>query len=356
MIYAMIMAGGSGTRLWPLSRIAQPKQALRLTGERSLYQQAVDRLAGLVPAAHIFTVANALYSPMLNAQAEQIPAENFLIEPEGRGTAAAIGLAAIHLRHKDPDAEMIVLTADHFMTDVAAFQQSLRAAVVTARQGWLVTLGIPPTYPATGYGYIRQGSALAQAEGTTVYAVERFIEKPDLETAQKMLATGGHSWNSGMFIWTVAGILAEFNRQMPALSAQLEEIAAAIGTSGYPAVLERVWSQIQKQTIDYGVMEHARQVAVVPAEIGWIDVGSWASIYELLPADAQGNRWTGPHLAIDASGVLAYNRERLVAVIGMQDMIIVDTPDALLVCPRSREQEVKKLVEMLKTGGQTSWL
>ena len=356
MIYAMIMAGGSGTRLWPLSRIAQPKQALRLTGERSLYQQAVDRLDGLVPAENIFTVANPRYSPMLNAQAEHIPAENFLVEPEGRGTAAAIGLAAIHLRHKDPGAVMIVLTADHFMSDVATFQQALRAAVATARQGWLVTLGIPPSYPSTGYGYIRQGSALPQAEGTAVYTVERFIEKPDLETAQKMLAAGGHSWNSGMFIWTVERILAEFGRQMPALHAQLEEIAAAIGTGSYPAVLGRVWPQIQKQTIDYGVMEHAQKVAVVPAEIGWIDVGSWASLYELLPADAQGNRWTGPHLEIDASGVLAYNRERLVAVIGMHDLIIVDTPDALLVCPRSREQEVKRLVEMLQAGGQTGWL
>jgi mannose-1-phosphate guanylyltransferase len=356
MIYTMIMAGGSGTRLWPLSRKAQPKQTLHLTGETSLYQQAVGRLEGLVPATNILTVANARYAPMLHAQTAHIPLENYLIEPEGRGTAAAIGLAAIHLRHQDPDAVMMVLTADHAIADNHTFRQALRAAVETARQGWLVTLGIPPSHPSTGYGYIRQGSPLPQAEGLAVYSVERFIEKPDLESAQKMLATGGHSWNSGMFIWTVERILAEFRLQMPALSAQLEEIAVSIGTSEYSTVLERVWPQIQKQTIDYGVMEHARQVAVVPAEIGWVDVGSWASLYELLPADALGNCWTGPHLEIDASGVLAYNRERLVAVIGLRDLVIVDTPDAILVCPRAREQEVKKLVEMLQTRGQDSWL
>lgn len=356
MNYAMIMAGGSGTRLWPLSRKAQPKQALTLGGETSLYQQAVARLDGLVRPEHILTVTNGQYAPMLHAQTPAIPWENYLIEPEGRGTAAAIGLAAIHLRRLDPSAVMMVLTADHAIALVDPFQQALRAAAAAARAGHLVTLGIPPTYPSTGYGYIRQGKPLMAAEGLQVFAVERFVEKPDLETARAMLAEGMHSWNSGMFIWTVERILEEFRRQMPVLMDQLEEIAAAIGLPGYESVLARVWPGIQKQTIDYGIMEHANRVAVVPAEIGWIDVGSWASLYDLLPADGDGNRWTGPHLSIDSQGLLVHNRERLVAVIGLRDLVIVDTPDALLVCPREREQEVRRLVEMLQNQGKTEYL
>jgi mannose-1-phosphate guanylyltransferase len=356
MIYAMIMAGGSGTRLWPLSRLARPKQTLVLSGQRSLYQQAVDRVEGLVPAENILTVTNAGYAPLLNAQTPHIPACNYLIEPEGRGTAAAIGLAAVHLRRLDPEAVMLVLTADHFIADVPRYQQALCAAIATARAGRLVTLGIPPTYPSTGYGYIRQGATLDPAEGMAVYAVEHFVEKPDLERARVMLAEGVYSWNSGMFIWTVRSILAEFERQMPALYSQLEEIGAAIGTPAYDAVLARVWPQIQKQTIDYGVMEHAADVAVVPAEIGWLDVGSWSSLYDLIPVDSDGNRWTGPHLAIDSQGLLVHNRERMVAVIGLRDLVIVDTPDALLVCPREREQEVRKLVEMLKNEGLEGYL
>lgn len=356
MLYAMIMAGGSGTRLWPLSRRNRPKQTIPLIANTSLYQQAVGRLEGLVTPENIFTVSNASYAQLLQEQEPSLPAANFLIEPEGRGTAAAIGLAAIHLRQRDPAAVMMVVTADHAIQDEEGFRAALRSAAACAAEGWLVTLGITPSFPATGFGYIQQGEKLPGSFGADVWQVERFVEKPDAPTARRMLEQGGFSWNSGMFIWQVARILEEFRQQMPALAAQLAEIEAAIGTPHYEEVLRTVWPHIQKQTIDYGVMEHAGKVAVIPAEIGWHDVGTWSSLYEVLPADEEGNRWSGPHLEIDSRGILAVNRERLVAVVGLENVVIVDTPDALLVCPREREQEVRRLVELLQERGWTEWL
>ncbi len=356
MVYAMIMAGGSGTRLWPLSRQSRPKQILPLIGSRSLYQQAVDHLEGFVPPENIFTVSNARYAGLLSAQMPQIPAANYLVEPEGRGTAAAIGLAAIHLAAHDPQAVMLVLTADHAIRDTAGFLHALNAAVQAARDGWLVTLGITPTFPATGYGYIQQGELMPAVGDSRIYRVRRFVEKPDAATALDMLNSGLYNWNSGMFIWKISRILEEFRLQMPRLADQLEEIRRSIGTPAYEEVLQRVWPGIQKQTIDYGIMEHAAKVAVIPAEIGWADVGTWASLYDILPADEDGNRWTGPHLAIDSQDMLVHNHERLVALVGVKSLVVVDTPDALLICPREREQEVRRLVEMLNQKGWTDWL
>ena len=356
LYYALIMAGGIGTRLWPLSRRDRPKQALRLVGQRTMFEHAVDRLAPLFQPEQIFVVTRAEHVEVLAAQAPELPPENFVVEPEGRGTAPCTGLGTIHLRQRDPEAIMAVLTADHFIADTARFRQVLAAAAQVAEEGHLVTLGITPSSPSSGYGYIKQGESLGTVGGFPVFRVERFTEKPSPEAALHMVESGEYSWNSGMFVWRVDRILEEFQRQMPEFYAQLAEVEAALGTSEYEPALGRVWPQVTKQTIDYGVMEGAEDVAVIPVDIGWSDVGSWASLSELLPADAEGNIIVGPHVGIDTRDTLVFGGKRLIATIGLEGMVIVDTEDALLICPREREQEVRAIVRQLKEDERGEWL
>ena len=356
MYYALIMAGGSGTRLWPLSRQNRPKQALKLIGQRTMFQHAVDRITPLFPPERILVVTRSEHASMLMDQVPELLPENCIVEPEGRGTAPAIGLAAIHLRRKDPDAMMAVLTADHYITETAGFRQALMAAAQVAEDGHLVVLGIKPTSPSTAYGYIRQGASLGRVDGSPTFHVERFVEKPDLETATRMMESGEYSWNSGMFIWRVDRILGEFQRQMPEFYAQLTEVDAALGMPAYAATLNRVWPQVTKQTIDYGVMEGAKDVAVIPVNIGWTDVGSWGSLLTLLPADENGNILIGPHIGINTRDTLTFSEKRLIATIGVQGLVIVDTEDVLLVCPKEQEQQVRELVGKLKSDGFSQWL
>lgn len=348
MAYALIMAGGAGTRLWPLSRETHPKQGLTLVGERSMFQHAVDRLHPLFAPEQIFVVASAAHIDVLSQQAPRIPAENFIIEPEGRGTAPAIGLAALHLQQQDEGAVMAVLTADHFIQNTAAFRQSLQAAIKVAEQGYLVTLGIKPTHAETGFGYIQQAHKIGQVEGYSAYRVERFVEKPILADAERMLASGEYSWNSGMFIWQINQVMDEFKRQMPDFYNQLQVIAPTIGRSAYQQTVQSVWAMVRKETIDYGIMEGAQKVAVIPVDIGWADIGSWGSLYELLPKDAQGNIMVGEGMQLDTSRTLTFGGKRLIVTIGVEDLIVVDTEDALLVCKRGHEQDVKKVVSQLK--------
>jgi mannose-1-phosphate guanylyltransferase len=295
-------------------------------------------------------------SQLLASQVPGLPASSFILEPLGRGTAPAIGLAAIHLRLLDPHAIMVVLTADHHIAQPEHFIQVLKDAALIAADGNLVTLGIKPSSASTGFGYIQQGKRLADLDRFHVFHVVKFIEKPDQALASRMVSSGEYSWNSGMFIWRVDRILDEIERQMPELYAQLIEVEASLGKPDYAAVLSRVWPLISKQTIDYGVMQHARDVVVIPTDIGWKDLGSWGSLFELLPADQDGNICIGPCLGIDTHNTLVFGEKRLVATIGVQDMVIVDTEDALLVCPKAREQEVRKIVENLKANQQSKWI
>ncbi len=354
--YALIMAGGIGTRLWPLSRHDRPKQALRLVGERTMFEHAVDRIAPLFQPEQIFVVTGVEHVALLQAQAPELPPENFIVEPEGRGTAPCIGLGAIHLRRQDPEAIMAVLTADHYIADVARFRQVLVAAEHVAQDGHLVTLGITPASPSTGYGYIQQGESLGTVEGFPVFRAKRFTEKPSPETALRMVESGEYSWNSGMFIWRLDRIMEEFERQMPELYVQLAEIEATLGTPGYQATLSRIWPQVARQTIDYGVMEGATDVAVIPADIGWSDVGSWTSLAELLPADDEGNVVVGPHMGIDTRNTLVFGNRRIITTIGLDGLVIVDTDDALLVCTKEQEQEVREIVRRLAEEGMTEYL
>jgi len=353
--YAVIMAGGGGTRLWPLSRQLKPKQMLTLGGERTLFQLAVDRLKGLFAPDHIFVVTVAEQAELLQKQCPELDAHNFLLEPMPRGTASVVGLAAIALRQRDPQAVITILTADHLIPNVKAFQSTIQAAMQVARQGYLVTLGIHPTYAATGYGYIHRGNELFKVNNLPVFNVLRFKEKPDLTSAEAFIAGGDHDWNSGMFIWTVERIWEEIQRQMPDLAGRLKNIESEWNSTKFQQVLSGEWQGIVPQTVDYGIMENAERVAVIPAaDLGWSDVGSWDSLFEVNPTDEKGNLVIGANaITLDSSGSLIYceNKDRLIVTIGMQDMIVVDTGDALLVCPRSEAQKVRQIVNRLKEDG-----
>ena len=355
--FALIMAGGSGTRLWPLSRQARPKQALRLMGDRTMFQLAVERLDPLFPPDRILVVTAAEQVGTLLQQAPQLPGGNFIVEPLQRGTASAIGLAALYLRRRDPDATMAALTSDHYIADRELFQRVLSAAQQVAQQGHLVTLGIQPTFPSTGYGYIERGELLMEMDRLTAYRVSAFREKPDVNTAEAFMADGLHTWNSGMFVWRVDRILDEMQKQMPRFYEQLMQIDAAMGADRESWVLSYVWPRVAAQTIDYGIMECAEDVAVIPANIGWSDIGSWATLLDILPSDQDGNVVIyADHMAVDTKQTLVYGNNRLVATLGVANLVVVDTDDVLLICSRDRAQDVKKIVEKLRTNGGTQYL
>ena len=358
--YAVIMAGGGGTRLWPLSRKNHPKQTLRFGRPRTLFQMAVDRLENLVTPERILVVTVADQAVMLQEQVPSIPQENYLLEPMPRGTASVVGLAAVALQHRDPQAEMIVLAADHIIENVPYFQKVVRSGLSVARQGYLVTLGITPTFPSTGYGYIQFGEELGNFEGLPVFRGMKFKEKPALELAEQFLASGDHAWNSGMFIWTVERILREIHRSMPDLEEKLLDISLQWDTPLRQKILQEVWPTIHPQTIDFGVMEKADQVAVIPArELQWNDVGSWDSLFDVLEKDPQGNILVdGEHLLLDTQNTLIISDApgRLVATIGVDNLIVIDTGNALLICPRDKAQQVRQVVDRLKQDGRDIYL
>lgn len=356
-LYAVIMAGGGGTRLWPLSRRPHPKQMLTLVGERSMFQLAVDRLRPLLPPERILVVTAEEQVAPLAAQTPDLPAENFIVEPQGRGTAPCIGLAALHLQRRDPQAVMAVVTADHYMRRVDTFRETLQAAQIVAEQGYLVTLGIEPTYPATGYGYIQRGDLLAEIGAYTAFRVAKFTEKPDAETALRFLATGDYAWNSGMFIWRVTRIMEEIARWMPDLAAVLSTLGEALDTPVYTETLARLWPTVAKQMIDYGIMEKADQVAVFPVDLGWSDVGAWPAVMGLHTPDAQGNVLLGDVLAVDTvDSMLFSGAERLIAAIGLRELIVVDSADVTLIATREQAERVREIVEALQRAGREALL
>jgi len=358
-IYAVIMAGGGGTRLWPVSRRGQPKHLLPLLGEETLFCSTVSRLNGLVSPEQIFVVTTLEQYEALRSQAPEIPSENFLIEPQPRGTAAVIGLAATVLLRRDPQAVMMVLPSDHLIRNADVFRLIMRAAVQVANQNYLVTLGIPPSFPSTGYGYIQRDALLSESADYPAYRVLRFVEKPDEARARQMLATGGYYWNSGMFIWRADRILSEINRLMPDLARALASIGAAWDTPERDAVLRSEWPRLEPQTIDYGVMEHAQEVAVLPASgLEWNDVGSWDSFFDVVLPDEAGNVVVNSdHLPFDTYNSLIYSvGKKLIVTIGVDDLIVVEAGDALLLCHRDRAQQVRQVIETLKTTHREHYL
>jgi mannose-1-phosphate guanylyltransferase len=328
---------------------------LRLMGDSSLFQIAVRRLSGVFPPERIFVVTVDEQAAELQEQCPEIPQQNYLLEPMPRGTASVVGLAAVALQQRDPDAVMAILTADHFIANEAGFRRLLLAGFDVAQDGYLVTLGISPTYPATGYGYIQRGDFLGAYRDMDVFHALRFREKPDEQQARLMLAGGDHSWNSGMFIWRVDRIQEEFERQMPPLFTSLQQIASAWGVQDLPAVIGRVWPKIKPETIDYGIMEGAEKVAVIPASgLGWNDVGSWDSLFDVLSGDENGNiLMNGRHLSLDTGRSLVFGEDpsRLIVTIGIEDLVVVDTGDVLMICHKDQAQKVRDVVNLLKQAG-----
>jgi mannose-1-phosphate guanylyltransferase len=359
--YAVIMAGGGGTRLWPVSRKEKPKQLLPLIGQETLFQSTVKRLENLFAPDHILVVTVEEQAREMRMQAPEIPEENYLIESSPRGTASVVGFAAAVLHKRDKNASMAILPSDHFIRNRDLFHYLLNAAFDVAENGYLVTLGITPTQPSTAYGYIQQGTPLDGQYKYPTYNVKRFIEKPSEQAAGQLLRTGDHSWNSGMFIWRADTILNEIDRQMPELSGALKNIASAWGTESQDAVLSENWRDLKVETVDYGIMEKAERVAVLPAGgLGWSDVGMWSSLFEVLLPDMDGNIATNSslHLAHETHNTLVYgsSNERLIVTIGVDDMVIVDTGDVLMVCKTDQSQKVRDVVGHLKKHNQEKYL
>ena len=357
-LYGVLMAGGTGTRFWPRSRKASPKQVLNIVQERTMIQATVDRLEGLVDANRLLIVTNAQQKVLINEQLPELADENFVLEPFGRNTAPCIGLAAAHIAAHDPDGVMVVLPADHLITDVKTFQSALQTAADHAvEHDGLVTLGIMPYEPATGYGYIQSGDQVAENNGHAVYRVQSFAEKPNLETAKRFLESGGFFWNSGMFIWKASTILKEISQQLPDIYEPLQEVQACIGQDNYQAKLEEMYQQIRGISIDFGVMQEASNVFVIPTEMGWNDVGSWATVYDISEKDEQGVASETKNLInVDSKNCYAYSPDKAVALVGVEDLMVVDTGDAILICKRDAAQSVKDVVESLKKNGQDHYL
>lgn len=358
--YAVIMAGGGGTRLWPISRKESPKQLLPLLGKETLFQSTVSRLEKLLPPERILVVTVEEQARIMREQVPSIPRENYLIEPAPRGTASVVALAAAVLKKRDPEAVMAMQTADHHIRNQDLFKYLLGTAFDVAEKEYLVTLGITPTFPSTGYGYIQQGELLNGDYKYPVYMVKSFKEKPDETTAQQLLRSGDHSWNSGMFVWRADVILTELQKQMPGLYQAVEQIVSVWDSPQRAEVIQKVWYDLTPQTVDYGVMERAERVAVLPAGgLGWSDVGAWDSLFEVLLPDMNGNVATNAqHLGLDTHNTLVYSvdDERLIVTIGMDDVVVVDAGDVLLVCKTDQSQKVKNVVEHLKKHNQENFL
>lgn len=359
-MYASILAGGSGTRLWPLSTKETPKQFLRLMSNRTMLQETVERVAPFVAPDRLYVVTFEQYRQSVAEQLPDLPVDHILAEPVGRGTAASIGLAATLIAAREPTAIMGSFHADAAIVDVEGFRQALAFAEEVAREGYLVTLGITPTYAETGYGYIQGGQPLATWHGLTAYAVSRFVEKPKIEVAEEYLRAGNYSWNSGIFVWRVDRILEEMRRHVPQIASVLDEIGAAASQTGgrmtveVEQVMHRAWQRLTENvTIDVGIMERADRIAVIPISVGWNDIGSWAQVATLHPCDEAGNTVVGlsanQHLSVQTGDTLVFSTTgRRIATAGVEGLVIVDTPEGVLVCSKEHAQLVKELAEQAK--------
>ncbi|MCW5853248.1 MAG: mannose-1-phosphate guanylyltransferase [Anaerolineae bacterium] len=354
-LYALIMAGGGGTRLWPRSRQSRPKQFLDIGSPHSLLREAYLRIEPIIPAERILVITGQNYHDAVCNELPEIPASNILGEPVGRGTAPAVGLAAEVLASRVNHGIMAVLTADHIIRNQARFRDVLKAATAAAREGRIVLIGIQPTEPNTGYGYIETADRL-NGRDLPLLRVASFKEKPTREVAELFLAAGNYFWNSGMFVWSLDTIRAEMRRHLPDTAERCAAIGRAWDTPEREPVLADLWSSIQTETIDYGVVEKAHNVAVIPADIGWNDVGSWSALFDVLPVDAQDNIVEGEYISVDSRNNLIYSPNRLVAALGVEDLVIVDTDDVLLILPRHRAQDVRALVAELRKRGRPDLL
>jgi len=359
-LHAIVMAGGSGTRFWPASRAALPKQLLPLAGERTLLEDTVARLEGLVPPERVLVVTSARLLDAARRQLPQVPEAGLVGEPCKRDTAPCIGLAALLVSRHDPDATMAVMPSDHVITPATKFQDAIRqaAALVAEAPDRLVTFGIRPTYPAESFGYIQQGAALAVAPGAApAHVVAQFREKPPAQVAAEYLAAGNYLWNAGIFVWKAATILAALREREPDCLAHLERIAAAWDGPDREAVFAREFAAIKGISIDYAVLEHAADVVVIEAPFTWDDLGGWSAVARQRGVDAEGNTIVGRHLGIESVRTIVHAAgNHLVVTMGLEDMLVVHTPDATLVADRAREEAVRKVVAELEKRGWQEYL
>lgn len=356
-MFIAILAGGSGTRLWPLSRSHRPKQLLPLVSDRSLIQETVDRIRPLASADRVLVVTERSHSDAVRAQLPELPSGNFVIEPVRRGTAPALALASLYVEHADPSAVMASLHSDAVITNPEELLRALRVAErFAASSDHVVTLGVTPTTPATNFGYIKMAEQIGETPDGRLYRAERFVEKPDLEKARGFLATGDYLWNSGIFVWRVSVIMSLFETLMPGLHELLMKIKPHLSTGRETEVVAEIYPRMQKETIDFGIMERAPRVAVVPTALDWRDVGSWSELLDVRSANSGTNVVRGKHIGLKTERSLIFGSSKPVVTIGVEDLVVVDTEDVLLVASKEHAQDVKKIVEQLEADQELRYL
>ena len=363
-VYVVIMAGGGGTRFWPWSRERHPKQFLPILSDRSMIRETVDRLRSFVSSENIFIVTSRSQAAHVRREAPQIPPRNLLVEPAGRNTAPCLCLASLPIHRRNPEAIMVALPADHAIADRSEFLRTLGTAKeFAAKKDFLITLGIRPTAPETGYGYIEKGGILGKIKGTKVFEAKAFREKPALNKARAYLRHGGYLWNSGIFIWKVGVFGEAVKKFLPQLHGDMLALAKVWGTSREKKVLKQVYERCQPISVDYGIMEKAENVALIEAQFGWNDVGSWSALWNIRPKDLDRNAYISGNqpggtriLAINSSGCLIRGEKKLIAVLGMKDTVVVEAGNVFLVCPRDQSQEVRRIMDGLKKKGWKEYL
>lgn len=355
--YAVIMAGGGGTRFWPLSRQQMPKQLLNISGNDVMINESIKRLTDIIPLQNIFVVTNKKQKDVITQLLiNDFPRDNILFEPVGRNTSACIAYAAMVVSNRCRDAVMCVLPSDHHIGNEEKFRQTLdKACIAAAETGRLITIGIKPTFPSAGYGYIKYSR-----EGDTgfngAYEVLNFVEKPGVEKAREYLESGNYLWNSGMFVWKVSTIIDNLRRYLPRLFKAMKAIGEFIGTDKEQDAVDSIYPELQSISIDFGILERSDEVLVIPGDFGWNDVGSWDALGTIFPTDENGNIVKARHIGLNTKNSIIYSGDRLVATIGLNNLIIADTSDALLICPKDKAQEVKEIVELIKKQGLEQYI
>ena len=352
---ALIMAGGRGERFWPKSRKTLPKQFLSLTGDgKTMIQLTVERILPLVEMDDIYIVTNKDYRQLVREQLPEIPERNILCEPVGRNTAPCIGLGAMHINQKYDDAVMMVLPSDHLIKQKKLFVDILgQACEIAEEDGNIVTIGITPSYPETGYGYIK---FLTEKKKGSAFKVEKFVEKPNMDKAKEYLASGDYLWNSGMFMWKVSTILNKMQTLLPQIYQELTQIGEAIGTPEEDKVLQEVFPTVESISVDYGILEKTDSIYTLPGDFGWDDVGSWLAVSRVRGTDENNNVLTGNVLAVDTTDCVVEAQEKLIATVGLKNLVVVDTKDAMLICEKEKANDIKKVLETLRNDDRQEYL
>ena len=352
MVHGVIMAGGSGTRFWPESRKSRPKQLLDISGNKTMIRATVERILPEIPFERIMVVTGASHAQEIKNQLPELNDAMVVAEPQGKNTAPCIALAAYKLFKKDADGVMVVLPADHMIGEEEEFRKSVRSAVEAACMGdYLTAFGIVPDRPETGYGYIELGESALEMKSVTAFKVKSFTEKPDKVRAEQYLENGTHIWNSGMFVWKITTIIEAFEKYLPSISRAMTGILPALNTREEPEAIIEAYNTIEEISIDYGIIEKAANVLVIPIDVKWNDVGCWASLADVWDTDDTGNSGRGEFLALDSTGCIISSPHKVSVLVGVEDLIVVDTADALLVCRKDRAQDLRRLQERLEERG-----